>query len=43
MVGFNVLARWTVNGREGYGELQDFVETTHLAALGDKDAPGSAD
>jgi hypothetical protein len=42
MVGFNVLARWTVNGREGYGELQDFVETTHLVALADRDTKASA-
>jgi hypothetical protein len=39
MIGFNVLARWTVNGREGYGELQDFVEAGNLSALADRAAP----
>ena len=26
MVSFNVLARWTLNGTVGYGEIQDFFE-----------------
>ena len=41
MVGFNVLAEWDVNGRRGYGEIQDFVEAPRLAALGDRSRPPS--
>jgi hypothetical protein len=42
MVGFNVLAEWEVNGRRGYGELQDFVEAPRMAALGDRSKKSSA-
>lgn len=41
MVGFNVLAEWDVNGRRGYGELQDFVDATRLSALADHGRPGA--
>ncbi|RZZ88463.1 DUF7064 domain-containing protein [Pseudoxanthomonas winnipegensis] len=32
-VGFNVLARWDVNGEVGYGELQEFFELPALTRL----------
>jgi hypothetical protein len=33
MVGFNVLARWEMDGQTGYGELQDFFEIPVLNRL----------
>lgn len=33
MVGFNVLARWDLDGRTGYGEIQDFFELPQLTRL----------
>lgn len=33
MVSFNVLGRWEYQGREGFGEIQDFFELPQLSAL----------
>ncbi len=33
MVAFNVLARWEMDGRVGYGEIQDFFELPQLTRL----------
>lgn len=33
MVGFNVLARWELDGKVGYGEIQDFFELPQLTRL----------
>ncbi|PZQ50713.1 MAG: hypothetical protein DI556_06235 [Rhodovulum sulfidophilum] len=33
MISFNVLGRWEMNGRTGYGEIQDFFELPQLTRL----------
>jgi hypothetical protein len=33
MIAFNVLGRWEMNGRVGYGEIQDFFELPQLTRL----------